>query len=42
MIIGLCDRFHKLPSEVLEEDARVFYYIDVVNRGRREEVKSGG
>lgn len=34
-VIGLCDRFHKLPSEVLEEDASILYYLDVAGKGQR-------
>ena len=41
MIVGLCDRFKKLPSEVLAEDASLLYYLDVVERGRREQAKAG-
>jgi hypothetical protein len=43
-VIGLCDRWHKLPSEVLAEDASVLRLLDVYQRGHRkeEEGEEGG
>ena len=35
-VLGLCDRFHKLPSEVLNEDASLLWYLDVAAKGKRE------
>lgn len=32
MILGLCDRFHVLPSQVLEEDASVLKMIALERR----------
>ena len=32
IILGLCDRFHKLPSEINEEDIgllRLLYYVNL-------------
>lgn len=37
MVLGLCDRFHKLPSEVMPEDASLLWYLDVFTKGHREE-----
>ena len=34
MILGLCDRFHKLPSEVLAEDAELMQMIEIARLGR--------
>lgn len=36
MVIGLSDRWHKTPDEILEMDARSLYYLDVVAKGKRE------
>ena len=36
-MIGLCDRWHKLPSEVLAEDAGALRLLDVYTLGHREE-----
>jgi hypothetical protein len=33
MIIGLCERFHKLPSEVMAEDAGLLRMLRIVERG---------
>ena len=40
-MLGLCDRFHKLPSEVLAEDAYLLKLINIEKLGHpepREEV----
>jgi hypothetical protein len=34
MILGLCDRFKKLPSEVLAEDAYLLRMVKVQELGR--------
>lgn len=36
-MIGLCDRWHKLPSEVLAEDASLLRLLDVYELGHRKE-----
>ena len=36
-MIGLADRWHCLPSEVLAEDARVLRLLDIYRLGHREE-----
>jgi len=36
LIINLCNKWHKTPDEILEMDARAFYYLDVVAKGFRE------
>ena len=36
-MIGLCDRWHKLPSEVLAEDAGLLRLLDVYDQGHRDE-----
>lgn len=36
-MIGLADRWHKLPSEVLAEDARVLRLLDIYRLGHRED-----
>jgi len=44
MIIGLCERFHKLPSEVLAEDANLLRMLLIIQEGTppREEVDPYG
>jgi hypothetical protein len=37
-VLGLCDRWHKLPSEVLAEPAEMFRLLQIAHMGRREEV----
>lgn len=41
-MIGLCDRWHKLPSEVLAEDARLMRMLDIYRLGHRDERPEGG
>lgn len=36
-MIGLCDRWHKLPSQVLAEDARLLRMLRVYQLGHRED-----
>jgi hypothetical protein len=36
-VIGLCDRWHKLPSEVLAEPAQALRLLDIYGRGHRDE-----
>ncbi|MDX2702141.1 hypothetical protein PV350_04680 [Streptomyces sp. PA03-6a] len=33
MILGLCDRFHKLPSEVFAEDSELLHLIEIERLG---------
>jgi len=33
----LCDRWHKLPSEILAEDAEMLRLLVIAHLGRREE-----
>lgn len=35
-IVGLCDRFSCLPSEVLREDAEILRYLKIIDRGAPE------
>jgi len=37
MILRLCDRFHCLPSQVLDEDARIIRMLKIESLGKREE-----
>lgn len=34
MVIGLCERFHCLPSQILAEDSEFIRMIKIVERGR--------
>jgi hypothetical protein len=36
-VIGLCDRWHCPPSQVLAEDARVLRLLDIYRQGHRED-----
>ena len=36
-MVGLCDRWHALPSQVLAEDAGLLRLLDVYRLGHREE-----
>lgn len=36
-MLALCDRFHKLPSEVLAEDAAILRLLKIEALGKREE-----
>ena len=40
-MIGLCDRWHALPSQVLAEDAALLRLLDVYRLGHREEDGGG-
>jgi hypothetical protein len=42
LILGLCDRFHKLPSEVLAEDAYLLQLLKIEELGTPEEVEFDG
>lgn len=33
-MLALCDRFHKLPSEILAEDASLLQMLAIVERGK--------
>lgn len=33
MVIGLCERFHKLPSEIKAEDSEFLRYLEIVAQG---------
>lgn len=37
MIIGLCDRWNKLPEEIEAMDASALRLLDIIRRGRPEE-----
>lgn len=41
MIIGLCERFHCLPSQLREEDASLIHMLMVLKRGRPAEPDGG-
>ena len=41
-MIGLADRWHCPPSQVLAQDARVLRLLDVYRLGHREEEDEGG
>jgi hypothetical protein len=36
-VIGLCDRWHQLPSRVLAEDASVLRLLEITRLGTRED-----
>lgn len=36
-MIALCDRWHKLPSEVLAEDASLLQLLEIARLGRTEQ-----
>jgi hypothetical protein len=40
-ILRLCDRFKKLPSEILAEDAELFRLITLEDLGRTDEPQPG-
>lgn len=42
MILGLCERFRCLPSQVLAEDASLLRLLKIAELGHREEVGAGG
>lgn len=42
MVIGLCDRWHCLPSQLLREDASLLRLLDVYRLGHRDETAEGG
>ena len=33
LLISLCERFHKLPSEILAEDAQLLQLLQIRDRG---------
>lgn len=41
-MLGLCDRFKKLPGQVLAEDAGLLRLLRLEQHGRREEVSPDG
>ena len=41
-MIGLADRWHVLPSQVLAEDASILRLLDVYRLGHREEEEGEG
>lgn len=41
-MIGLCDRWHCLPSQVLAEDASLLRLLEVYRQGHREEEEERG
>lgn len=44
MVIGLCERFSKLPSELENEDATILRMLEIVHQGsdKRERGEQGG
>ena len=36
VVIGLCERFHCLPSQLMKEDAALLRGLKIVDLGRRE------
>lgn len=40
MILTLCDRFHKLPSEILEEDVELLQLLQIWKRGNPPDERS--
>lgn len=36
-MLSLCDRWHKLPSEVLAEDASMLQLLEIAALGRTEQ-----
>lgn len=38
LILALCDRFKKLPSEIYAEDVEILRLLKIVRRGSGEEV----
>jgi hypothetical protein len=42
IVIGLADRWHCRPSQVLEEDAAVLRLLDVYRLARLSEEEGGG
>jgi hypothetical protein len=41
-VIGLCDRWHKTPPEILAMPAWVLKMLDVYRLGHRDEEPEGG
>lgn len=41
MVVGLCERFSKLPSELDEEDTELLRMLEIIRLGTRKE-ESGG
>lgn len=41
MIVGLCDRFHCLPSQLLEEDAELLRLVRIVDIAKPPEKMEG-
>jgi hypothetical protein len=39
-VIKLCDRWHKLPSEILAEDPNMMQYLQIVHLAGYNEKKS--
>jgi hypothetical protein len=42
MILGVCDRFHVLPSQVMAEDAELLRLLRIEALGRRPEPEARG
>lgn len=42
LILGLCDRFHCLPSQIYEEDAELFRMLTIEAMTKREEDEGDG
>jgi hypothetical protein len=41
-VLGLCDRFKALPSQVLAEDASLLRLLKLEHHGKREEESPDG
>jgi hypothetical protein len=41
MIVGLCERFGKLPSEVYEEDSEILRMLMIIKLGTNEKEGAG-
>lgn len=42
MVIGLCERFGKLPSELENEDAGILKMLEIIRLGTEREGNGGG
>ena len=42
LIVGLCDRFHCLPSQLLEEDWELLRMLELVELGRPDDEGDDG
>jgi hypothetical protein len=42
LVLGLCDRFHCLPSQLMAEDARLLRWVRVQELGSPPDQSQGG